>query len=155
MKEYIIINNPDFTINLKEISNIIDVRGFYDAEGIAYIMKDFYNLDVNESENAYLVCLDYDLNIKCTYLISKGNFNSCNIYKRSIAAILLLTGTRNFWFIHNHPTNNITSSGNDIANDLIFKSLSDLLEVNFLGSIIIGKDGWCIVGNNKIYEWEE
>ena len=89
------------------------------------------------------------------FLISIGTNNKCFFYRRSIATFLLLTGTERFILYHNHPNGDLNVSENDYMSMFQVKSLADILEIEFIESVIISKNGWRCIERGNVYEYEE
>lgn len=151
LKEYKIVFDEN------EFPTLIDVRSFnynkedFDENEILYFMNDKYKLSAMESEVAYLISMDLYNRPKAIYQISMGDYKSCSLYNRTIAMFLLLTASRNFIVIHNHPDGMCYSSKDDIAVKYSLDALSSLLDLNFNGSYIITKNGWCMVTEDIIH----
>ena len=74
------------------------------------------------------------------------------MYRNIIATDLLLCGARQFVVIHNHTNGNpLTPSEEDIKNHNTIQQLSVLLDINYVDSIIINKDGWYMIGEEEIF----
>lgn len=95
-----------------------------------------------DNEHMYLFAndiYDYSLGI---FLLGIGDFKGINVSKRTIAEALLLSGARRFILVHNHPDNALALSGTDIGFAFEVQKIAELLEIEFLGSGVITKDGF-------------
>lgn len=76
-----------------------------------------------------------------------GGSNECNVYLDQIFRRLLLHSAHGFAIIHNHPSGKIEPSAPDLNMIKKFQKSSQLLGINFLDFLIIGKDNY--------YSWRE
>jgi len=157
VKVYNIINNEnrypklnlikEIEVNDKRVTieDTIEILGHY---------LDMYQLSV---EHAYIISFNNNMDILGIYLFSIGNSKNCYFYKKSIATFLLLTGAESFILYHNHPDGNLETSENDESSIFQINLLSEILEIEFIDSIIISKNGWyCIKGKQgETYEEDE
>lgn len=157
MTEYTIVINGDGTLNLKQVGDTKEYCGDPDViYDLMCFMREEYSLDILDSENAYLVSIDGDDMPKAIYHISKGDYDRCNIYNRTIGAFLLLTRALGFVVIHNHPNGVADGSTADIANAALLKSLGNILGIVFKGSYVITRMGFLNVEDKESFElWEE
>lgn len=155
IKEYILTHDENSTPVLKAIKEI-DFVNIYESpeEFSVYLLKDEYYMDVLDSENVYLVMFDGRDRPLGVFHVSIGSYNRCDVYNRTIATILLLTGTKQFLVVHNHPEAQLEASDADKANDAGLYGLGRLLQIDFLGSYIINRNGYLKVGNKKHVVWE-
>lgn len=158
IKRFEIIQDKDSIVQLKCVE-IIDISTGDNLriDDILYIIKECFFLDILNNEHVYVVSTNYCGKIIGTLLVSIGDYKECNVYNRSIAIFLLLSGAKKFALIHNHPDNQVYSSADDVASSMVIDNLGKLLGIDFMGSYIVGKDGWCKVfdENEKITKWEE
>ena len=82
--------------------------------------------------------------------ISSGGRNQTAIPFDTVFTFLLLTGSKSFITIHNHPNNNSEKSYEDIISENSIASLSNMLNIQFKKGLIITKE---IIENlhKKIY----
>ena len=119
------------------------------------ILNEYFDTNRLTVEHAYLIGYNISMDVIGIYLISIGNTRNCYFYKKSIATFILLTGTERFLLFHNHPDGNLQPSDNDIINTAYVKSLADILEVEFIDSVIISRKGWRSINGEKAYEYDE
>lgn len=119
------------------------------------ILNEFFSMDKLSVEHAYLVGFNLSMDIMGIFLISIGNSRNCFFYKKSIATFLLLSGAERFVLFHNHPDGTLEVSDDDNVSMFYIKSLADILEVEFIDSVIISKNGWRCINRNEICEYDE
>lgn len=152
---YNIINNS----NNKPMLNIqkeidIDNSNMSIEESVEILNEyfDMYHLNV---EHAYVIGFDFQMNIIGIYLISIGSTKQCFFYKKSIATFLLLSGAERFILYHNHPDGNLKISDNDNLSTYYIQSLAELLEIEFIDSVIISKNGWRCIKRGEVFEYDD
>lgn len=144
-------NKPILNIQRELDIEISDVS----IEESVGILNEYFDMEFLNVEHAYLIGFDNRMNITGIFLISIGTSQSCYFYKKSIAMFLLLSGTEKFALYHNHPDGNLNVSTNDNVSLYAIKSLSDILEVEFIDSVIISRNGWRCIEKGVIVEYDE
>lgn len=155
MTEYTIVQNERFKPSLRIVEEYdIDESNNVGTEEICEnILKSVYHLDELESEHAYLIALNNRDEIMASYHISIGDYSSCNLYSRTTAIFLLLSGAKKFLTAHNHPSGSLNSSP---ADDVAYGSmcaLSNLLEIEYMDNIIVTMHGWFSMKTNNKNNW--
>lgn len=152
---YNILNNENNRpiLNIKEE---IDIDGTnMSIEESVEILNHFFDMNRLNSEHAYLIGFNKNMDIVGIFLISIGNQDKCYFYKKSIATFLLLSGSERFILYHNHPNDILDVSNDDILSMLTIKSLAENLEIEFIESVIITRNGWRCIERGTVYEYEE
>lgn len=124
---------------------------YHDNYELEYMFfGDTLKLQDNYVEYYYVISYD-ELNnpIGCIQ-VSSGGRNQTAIPFDTIFTFLLLTGSKSFITIHNHPNNNSEKSYEDIISENSIASLSNTLNIQFKKGLIITKE---IIENlhKKIY----
>ena len=154
LKRFEIIQNDDSNVELTCVEEFkIELSNGMEENDILCTMRECFYLDILENEHVYVVSLNYYNKVIGVMLVSVGDYKGSNIYRRTIGMFLLLNGAKKFMLIHNHPDNEIYSSEDDKSCIGIMVLLSETIGVEFMGSYIAGKDGWCKVGEDEITEW--
>ena len=151
---YNILNNN----NLPALNPVIelDIEGKdVSIENSVNILNEYFQMDKLNVEHAYLIGFNNTMDIVGIFLISIGNSKKCFFYKKSIGTFLLLSGTEKFILYHNHPDGNLEPSNDDIVSTMYIKSLADILEVEFIDSVIISKNGWYCINGGQGCEYDE
>lgn len=117
------------------------------------ILNHFFDMRFLNVEHAYLIGFDDQMNIVGIFLISIGTSKKCFFYKKNIATFLLLSGTERFIVYHNHPNGTLDVSNDDNTSMYYIKSLADILEIEFIDSVIISQKGWRCIERGKVYEY--
>ena len=119
------------------------------------ILNKYFDMDYLNVEHAYLIGFDNQMNIIGIFLISVGTSNKCFFYKKSIATFLLLSGTERFILYHNHPNGDLNASENDQSSLINIKILANILEIEFIDSVIISRNGWRCIEKGEGYAYDE
>jgi len=109
-----------------------------------------YSLIDKEQEVFMALYLDNSKKLIKDKILFKGTINSCNVNPREIFKYALRLSASSIILIHNHPSNNVTPSQDDIiiTNKLI--SLGKELSIPILDHIIIGKDKYFSIVSNQL-----
>lgn len=152
---YNILNNK----NNQPVLNIqreIDIDGTnMSIEESIEILNHFFDMNRLNVEHAYLIGFDSKMNIVGIFLISVGTSNKCFFYQKNIATFLLLSGSERFIIYHNHPNGILDASENDMLALFTIKSLAATLEIEFIESVIVTKNGWRCIERGQVYEYDE
>ena len=130
------VNREIVTLNDIKIKHSSMVYNYY-----KYILKD------KKQEHFYCLYLDSSNKVIKSKLLFIGTINKSNVYPREIFKEAYLINASSIICIHNHPSNEINPSKEDIAITKTLKELGYLLGVNVLDHLIIG--------NNKYYSFLE
>ena len=126
------------------------VYGMYDAESIrvthakeAYeILKD---MGILRKERVDIMCLNSRFEYICRETVALGTLNCANVVPRDILYPAITSSASFVILAHNHPSGDSTPSSEDILfTKKIFDSL-DLVGIQLLDHIVIGKRGWSTV----------
>lgn len=155
IKVYNILNDYKNQPQLNVIREI-DIDGNeISIEESVEILNQYFDMKRLNVEHAYVIGFDNQMNIIGVFLISIGTSNKCFFYGKSISTFLLLSGAERFILYHNHPNGDLNISENDQVSMFNIKSLANILEIEFIDSVIISKNGWKCIERGQMYEYEE
>lgn len=126
------------------------VYGMYDVESIritqakdAYeIFKDMGNL---LKERIDVVCLNSRFEYICRDTVAVGTLNCASVPPRDILYPAITNNASFVILAHNHPSGDSTPSNEDVLfSKKIFEAL-DLVGIQLLDHIVVGKGGWSTV----------
>lgn len=155
IKIYNILNNHKNQPKLNIVREIDANEKNISIEESVEILNHYFDMEYLNVEHAYIIGFDNQMNIVGIFLISIGTSNKCFFYTKSIAVFLLLSGAERFILYHNHPNGDLNISENDQISMFNIKSLANILEIEFIDSVIISKNGWRCIDRGQIYEYEE
>lgn len=101
---------------------------------------DILKLQNNFIEQCYIMSYDGANNPIGVFKVSSGGKNENSIYLDNIFTYLLLSGSKSFISIHNHPNNIIKKSFNDSLIDNSIKEISELLNFEYKDGLVITKE---------------
>lgn len=107
---------------------------------IVNILNEKYKLDMKAEEKVYVLGTNCKMKTCNIFEISKGIHNSSFINQFGICQRLLLSNSTSFVLIHNHPSGDTTPSEVDINSAKKLNELAKQMHINFVDSLIIGKD---------------
>ena len=117
-------------------------EGLDDLGKDVVVLIDNFNVDIINNEYSFIVGYDKQHFMRSVYLMSVGDENAASFYPKKVATYILLSGYNGYMLYHNHPNTILQFSEGDkeIASDM--EDICQLLECNFLGSVIITIDGY-------------
>lgn len=132
----------------QKISNINQIK-IVDSQSVYEYYKNI--LGDKKQEHFYCVYLDTKNRIIKDKLLFVGTINESLVHPREIFKEAYLLSASAIICIHNHPTGNVIPSKNDIIITNQLKEVGNLLGINLVDHIIIGKnDYYSFVDNGKI-----
>ena len=154
IKVYNILNDNNKPIlNIQRELDINDKN--ISIEESVEILNHFLDMNKLNVEHAYLIGFDNQMNAIGIFLVSIGTFNKCFFHRRNIATFLILSGSERFILYHNHPNGTLDLSEDDISSMYGIKSLAENLEIDFIESVIISKNGWRCIERGDIYNYDD
>lgn len=108
------------------------------------------------NEHVYALSLYNDFTPISIGQIAIGSNKSVQIDLSSLFTYLLLSGAEQFIVLHNHTSHTIDESPEDIYLTESIKCSASLLGITFVDHIIIARNGFNIIGKEKVRrdEWE-
>ena len=116
--------------------------------------KDVFNYYVDKlqdkkKEHFYALYLDTKNQIIEEKLVSKGILNASLIHPREVFNPAIRASSNSVILVHNHPSGNYTPSKEDKEVTKLLDNAGNLLGINVLDHIIIGKDGYYSFKENE------
>ena len=127
--------DKDYSVNYPEMDNMMNSPSV-----VAKLAKDFLHMHEETDEYMYMLCLNTKLKLNGIFEVSHGNVNSSICGTREIFQKALLGNAVSIILIHNHPSGDCTPSREDIAVTKRLKDAGNILGVEVLDHIIIGRD---------------
>ena len=109
-----------------------------------------YHLHLHEQteEYLYMICMNVKLEAIGVFELSHGNVNSSIVSVREMFQKALLANATNIIVMHNHPSGDPTPSREDIQVTKRIVDAGDLLGVQVLDHIIVGRPGFASLKEN-------
>lgn len=107
---------------------------------VELLNSDRYRLNKKSEECVYILGTNNKFTHANIFLLSKGNKDSSICSPFCIYQRLLLSNSTQFAMIHNHPSGVLTPSREDIQTSKKLKELAKQMHINFVDSLIIGKE---------------
>ncbi len=121
---------------------------------------DVYELnEVQEIKNAvqeYLLYIGLDRanHVRNINIIAIGNSAFINIDKKNLIRTALLNSDDKVILVHNHPSNSLKASGEDIKFSNVINKLFETFDIQFLDHIIVAEDGFISMMEEKNIDME-
>ena len=96
------------------------------------------HLETESAEHLYELLFDTKQYVHGVYLVSKGGLSNCYVDPAEVFKAALMTNSPTFALVHNHPSGIVEPSLDDVAIARRIAQGADLLNLNFLDSLIIG-----------------
>lgn len=103
-----------------------------------------------KQENFIVLCLNGRHQIIKEEVVSKGILDASIIHPREIFKIAVKESAYAVVFVHNHPSGDINPSQEDLKIAKILNKSGEILGIPVLDQIIIGKEGYWSIRENKI-----
>ena len=127
----------EFSINYPEID-----RKMNSPEKIARLGRDVLRLHEQTEEYLYMFCMNVKLELISVFELSHGNVNSSIVSVREMFQKALLANAVSIILMHNHPSGDPSPSREDVNTTKRAVQAGELLGVQVLDHIIIGRPGF-------------
>ena len=117
-------------------------RKMNSPERVAMFAKHFLRMHEMPEEYMYMICVNTKLEMTSVLEISHGNVNSSIVGTREVFQKALLANAVSIFLIHNHPSGDVSPSREDIQITKRLVDAGNLLGVQVLDHIIIGRPGY-------------
>ena len=119
-------------------------------EFVDQFFRDVFHMDMLPEEHLFILALASDNSILGVFEISRGTVNKSIVSPRELLQRLLLIGAVGFILCHNHPSQNVQPSQDDISVTGRIKSAAELLDIKLLDHVIIGNGFYSFAEQNLI-----
>lgn len=121
--------------------NSMKLSGPEDAAGI------FYDLKNQDREKFVTLLLNKDNEILGCEVVSVGTLNASLVHPREALKVPVKLGASKIVLVHNHPTGIPTPSENDIALTKRLSLAANLVGIEVLYHVVIGRNEYCVFNN--------
>lgn len=105
------------------------------------ILPFVFDLFANDKiERLILVCIKDTGEVLSTDILSYGNTDNVVIPTETIARKIVVVGAKKVFLAHNHPSDSITPSPNDLQSNEIVEELCTRMNVEFIDHFIVGEN---------------
>jgi DNA repair protein RadC len=106
------------------------------------IYRLFRYLAFEPRENVLAIYLDSQNKLLAQDLISIGTLNNASVYPKEIVKTALLTNASSVVLLHNHLSDSLTPSDDDIVMTASVRKVCDTVDVRLLDHLIISEEGF-------------
>lgn len=118
------------------------------------IAKIIHSMIIDSSQEVlFLVVMDRSNHILGIKELGKGSEDSIAISETLVIKHTLKYGGRRFYLLHNHPSNNLRPSQQDMLFTSQLDTLALSLKMDFIEHMIITNIGYCSIKQGKTYLW--
>ena len=132
-----VVLEKELSINYPELD-----RKMNSPEKIVRLAQEFLRLHEQSEEYLYMLCMNNKLELTSVFELSHGNVNSSVFSVREMFQKALLANAVSVIVMHNHPSGDPTPSREDIVVTERAVKAGDLIGVEVLDHIIIGRPGY-------------
>lgn len=125
----------EVSVNCPEVDRVMN-----SPEKIVRLAKNFLRMHEDSEEYLYMICLNTKLVMTSIFELSHGNVNSSVVGIREMFQKALLANAVSIIVMHNHPSGDCTPSREDIAITKRMVEAGNIIGVQVLDHIIIGKN---------------
>lgn len=117
--------------------NYPSLKNMNTPQSVHEIMCHVFHLDQSAVEQTYLICLNTQ-NVPIAFIfLSQGTCNASLVHPREIFLQALLASGVKIILCHNHPSQEVTPSRQDISLTKKIKEAGELMQIPLLDHIII------------------
>lgn len=127
----------EISVNCPEVD-----RKMNSSEKAVGLAKHFLHLHEQTEEYLYMICMNVKLEMTCVIELSHGNVNSSIVSIREMFQKALLANAVSIILMHNHPSGDPSPSREDIQVTKRAVEAGDLLGVQVIDHIVIGRPGY-------------
>lgn len=120
--------NSKYEYNIK---NSVDVRDF---------LVNVCKLHRNPSEVVMVIAVNSKGNVIGFTQVSSGSLNSSIVEPRDVFRYAIMSNAAGIIIAHNHPSENVTPSNDDVAVTKRISEAGDILRIKLLDHVIIGNE---------------
>ena len=105
------------------------------------LIRDFLG-DVDR-EHFIVLCMDTKNQPTCIQTVHIGSLNASIVHPREVLKPAILSNAASILIAHNHPSNDITPSKEDIEVTKRLMDAGDIVGIDVLDHLILGEDDFC------------
>lgn len=144
------INDSYRTIVIKDREIEYGTNCYDNPKDIVMMMNSIFRLDRLSEEYAYMLCLNTKCHLIGVFEISHGTVNASFVSPRDVFMKALLVGACRIVIVHNHPSGDNTMSNEDYEISQKLKKSAEMIGVELLDFLIIGRDSYTSFEEIKI-----
>ena len=105
------------------------------------ILEEVFELSSLAEEVFIIMCLDTKNKVTGLFKVSQGSLNASIVHPREVFKRALMQNSNAVILAHNHPSGDVTPSGEDISLTRRLQEAGDILGIKVLDHLIIGAGG--------------
>ena len=135
-------------LKIKEV--VAKYKPLTEDQKVVNYFRDKIKVNLDTEENFWIILLNTSLYPTKIITLSLGSAQSATISNRRLLRELLNNNATKIILVHNHPSGTLTPSDSDIILTKGLKNVVNLLEVEIIDHIIIGKYNHYSFANNGL-----
>lgn len=133
---------------VKENSCNYPAESLNSPQAIVSMLNEVFRLNRQAEERLYMVAFNTKMKVLGVLEVSHGTVNQCTCNPRDVFVKALLCGAVSIVLAHNHPSQDITPSQEDILVKRRIEEAGKMIGVELIDNIIVG-DGYYSFAENK------
>ncbi len=141
----------EISINYRS-REIVGISNIYikEASQAVEVLRKIWSDYIEHREEAYVLLLNRANRVIGYHLLSSGGTASTVVDVKLLFQLLLKANASSFVLSHNHPSQNINPSSEDLKLTAKIKEASKFLEIHFLDHIILTKSHFYSLANEGL-----
>lgn len=127
---------------VKEQEIMTEIKTIDNQEHIYRLCKESLQMHKRTEEYAYIIAVNIKGRILGAFEISHGTVNMTFMNPREIFVKLLLLGSTCFFLVHNHPSQIVLPSYDDVCITKRIQEAGKMVGIELLDHLIVGEDGY-------------
>jgi DNA repair protein RadC len=112
------------------------------------MLRGHWNKDIGVRERFYVACLTRANELIGVSEISSGGVSGCSVDMKLVFGVALKCAASGIIVAHNHPSNSLKPSSNDISLTRKIQAACSLLDITFIDHIIVTSESFNAMRNS-------
>ena len=120
--------------------------------GDVYTLKEVQEIKDAIQEHLLLICLNIRNNVRNIRLIGVGHSHGISVDSKEIVRIALLTASDKVILVHNHPSNGLSASREDLHISNVTNKLLKVFNIELVDHIIVTENNYISMAENNMID---
>ena len=148
-------NEERLPVLVKECIANTESRKMLQSEDAYQAFMEMFNCNAYPQERLWMIALDNQLRIQAGFTVSIGDYHETFATPAEIGVRALLSSSRRIMLAHAHPYGTHEPSEVDIRTTKRIKHAMDILGIDLLDHLVIGREGFTSIRNEIIRREKE
>lgn len=106
----------------------------------------------NHAEEVWVLALNSQLQLVAKEMVFRGTADQCLVHPRDIFRVLILSNACSFVLAHNHPSNNVLPSDQDLEFTQKLYNLSLLFQISMNDHVVVCRDRYFSMADHGYFK---